>query len=45
MQDIDLRDLAAFVAVARQRNFRRAAVELWRDSSRPTQWRQLGVAE
>src|ERR1700674_1635205 len=27
MQD-DLRDLAAFVAVARERNFRRAAVEL-----------------
>src|SRR5450631_3202245 len=28
MQDVDLRDLAAFVAVARHRNFRRAAVEL-----------------
>ncbi len=27
MQDVDLRDLAAFVAVARRRNFRRAAVE------------------
>jgi DNA-binding transcriptional LysR family regulator len=27
MQDVDLRDLAAFVAVARQRNFRRAAIE------------------
>jgi DNA-binding transcriptional LysR family regulator len=26
MHDVDLRDLAAFVAVARQRNFRRAAV-------------------
>jgi len=28
MQDVDLRDLSAFVAVARQRNFRRAAVGL-----------------
>src|SRR6185369_11376877 len=27
MQDVDLRDLGAFVAVARLRNFRRAAVE------------------
>src|SRR5882724_7464842 len=27
MQDFDLRDLAAFVAVARTRNFRRAAIE------------------
>jgi DNA-binding transcriptional LysR family regulator len=27
MQDVDLRDLTAFVAVARQRNFRRAAIE------------------
>jgi DNA-binding transcriptional LysR family regulator len=27
MADIDLRDLDAFVAVARTRNFRRAAVE------------------
>ena len=27
MQDVDLRDLSAFVAVARLRNFRRAAVE------------------
>ena len=27
MSDIDLRDLAAFLAVARTRNFRRAAVE------------------
>ena len=26
MQDVDLRDLAAFVAVARERNFRRAAI-------------------
>jgi DNA-binding transcriptional LysR family regulator len=27
MQDLDLRDLAAFVAVARARNFRRVATE------------------
>ena len=27
MRDVDLRDLAAFVAVARRRNFRRAAIE------------------
>ena len=28
MQDFDLRDLTAFVAVAGHRNFRRAAIEL-----------------
>ena len=44
MQDIDLRDLAAFVAVARHRNFRRAAV-LQRMSASSLSQRMRGLEE
>jgi hypothetical protein len=37
MQDVDLRDLAALVAVAGERNFRRAAIEQRVSASSPSQ--------